>query len=35
MDVAEEFNREHAEYGTITMPHVVEEDLLDRVLGVR
>jgi len=32
MEVCEEFNREHADYGTITMPRLVDEDLLDRVL---
>jgi len=35
MEVTGEFNREHAEYGTVTMPQVADEGLLDRVLGVR
>lgn len=33
MEVCEEFNREHGEYGTITIPHLVDEALLDRVLS--
>ncbi len=32
MEVCEEFNRAHAAYGTITMPHLVDEALLDNVL---
>ncbi len=35
MEVSEEFNREHAEYGTVTLPNVANEELLDRVLGAR
>ena len=33
MEVADQFNCEYGEYGTITMPHLVDERLLDRFLG--
>ncbi len=33
MEVAEEFNREYSDYGVITMPNLVDEGLLDRLLG--
>jgi len=32
MEVAEEFNRDYREYGAITMPQIVDEDLLERVM---
>jgi urocanate hydratase len=35
MQVSGEFNSEHAEFGTITMPNMVDEELLDKVLGTR
>lgn len=34
MEVADQFNCEYGEYGTITMPNLVDEELLERLLGV-
>ncbi len=33
MEVCEEFNRERAEFGVITMPNLVDEDVLDAVIS--